>query len=168
MPTNASSWIYSDARHSFGSAVFYGAFPSINPTTGVATYPTTITEIGRGKFIEATINGRTLSDIKITHMKSMDGFHEYMPGIGEGGAFDLKFHYHPDFLEALESMVPVVGQLDPDRGRLTWWVTDSESNWMRCIGYIQPPDIEYKEDAPIAINVKLKVALGRPVFFVAE
>ncbi len=163
MPVNPANLVDSLARHSFGFTLWHA--PWIPDT------PDTFTEVGAGALLSANLNGRSLSDVKITHAKSPEFAHEYMPGILEGGTLELRFHYHPNVLVAIEGvagLLPAVGRTYPDHGRRRWRVVDAEANYFAIFGYIHPPEVQYEEDQPIAIVTRIKVAKGKVTFVKVE
>lgn len=148
-----------DAMHSYGTRIYYAPWVS----TGLAN-ATLISDTG---LKSVSLNGRSLSDVKVTHMLSPGFAHEYIPGFYEGGTVDLAFHYSVDLLEALESYVAEPDRAAPEHGRFILFIVDPQDSYIRAVVYQHPPDVQFEEDQPISIGVKLKVAKGRPTFTVA-
>lgn len=160
MPVNPANLVDSLARHSFGFTLFYGAWTPPDPDV--------FTEVGAGTLLSANLNGRSLSDVKITHAKSPEFAHEYMPGILEGGTMELRLHYHPATLVILEGLIPPVNRTYPDHGRKRWRIVDAEANYFAFVGHLHPPEVQYEEDQPIAIVTRIKVAKGKVTFVKVE
>lgn len=159
----------SDATHPFGTGLFWaaygstvGAAPAIGTSLGVA--PAILGGIAVagqpwaeiGLMTRVTAPERSSGDTKITHLKTVNKAHEYIPGYVEGGSLTFRLLHSTVSHQIIYSLSP---NANVGEQRLAFAIQFADGICIYFNGYIKSYPVEVSDgDDPIAIDVTIKVS----------
>jgi hypothetical protein len=148
----------SDAVHPFGTGLFWAAYdtavgsPAPAVGTALSTASQSWTELG--KLVRVTTPERSSGDTKITHLKSPNKAHEYIPGYVDGGLLTYRIHHSPAAMAAIEALAP---DATTDEQRLAWAVQLANGVIAYHNGFVKSYPQEVTDgDDPVAIDVTVR------------
>lgn len=152
-PTSASN-----AVHPHGTGLFYNtlgaSLPSPAPAVGTSLSTLGWSEIGI--MTRVTSPERAAGDTKITHLKSPDKAHEYVPGYVEPGNNTFRILHSPAAFLVLFNLAP---KAETTEQRKQFCLQLSNGDLIYFAGYVKSLPVEVTEgDDPIAIDVTIKVS----------
>lgn len=131
----------SAATHSYGSDLSY------SDTQG-GSY-TSVAEV-----IDISLDGPMVGSTKVTHLKSDNAFHEYIPGLGEGGELTFTVNHIKSVRTTLMGFLRVK----------KWWkVTDPDAGVTNFEGFITSLGKKNPEDDRVTGDFKIKVT-SKPTY----
>lgn len=97
-------------------------------------------------------------ETKITHLKSAEKFHEYVPAFGDGDTCELELNYFSANASVLYNLRPSSTDTSPGYGRRSWKIEFPDGSFIRFIGHIAELGPEVPEDDRITQSCTIKVS----------
>jgi hypothetical protein len=145
----------SNATHPFGTGLFWAPLGTV-PTAPAIGTPLTAPWTEIGLMTRVTAPERAAGDTKITHLKSPNKAHEYVPGFVEGGSLTCRLHHSPASRLAIDGLAPDDTIAEQ---RVQFAIQFADGVVVYFGGYVKSYPVEVADgDDPIAIDVTIKVS----------
>lgn len=144
--------------------------------TAPTDFPTGLTTALFTDVISVSVPGPIINDVKVTHLDSPDGYHEYVPGFGDGDTVTVTMNYSKANFVTCAGLLPKLAWNETDQtqtqifgapahGRLLWEVEYPDGQQVRFIGHVKGLPVEVPDDDRITMQFPIKVS-GAPVIVV--
>jgi len=153
-----------DAMHSFGATLFtadFGTAPAGPPAVGTSLSTADANWTQMGQVTNLTAPPREVGDTKVTHTRSSDKAHEYLPGWVEGGQCTLRLLYNDSTLTRLQLLQSFSTAIAPDWHRIAFAIQFPDAAILFWDGYLKSYPVTVPgadSDDPVAIDVTIKVS----------
>jgi hypothetical protein len=157
--------VRSTTRHNYATALY--VYANYDPPSGTDTLVVGCNPVA--ELVAASLTGVGHGDIDVTHLESLAGFKEMLPGWGEGGEFQFKFNYVDAVWNLLNNLTPdLPNDTAPAYGRQRIALRDAGGSELTARVKFSAPTKEGGEDGHDIMNVTCKVMEGRPEITLAD